>query len=146
KCCDWRQAMLDPENSAHAQETLYKRLGGYDAIVAAVADLMPRLYNDQKLWVYWKGKSGDSPPPREQLLVVFLCAGFGGPAYYAGPDMKSSHQGLGITNEEWDITLRHIGVTLDALDVAEREKNEVIEVANTLKWDIVEEPTRPAAQ
>jgi len=138
--------MLDPENSAHTQESLYKRLGGYDAIAAAVADLMPRLYNDQTLWVYWKGKSVDSRRRGEQLLVDFLSAAFGGPAYYAGPDMKSSHRGLGITDEEWDLTLRHIGATLDALGVAEREKNEVIEAANGLKWDIVEVPRQPAAE
>ena len=137
--------MLDPENSA-TQESLYKRLGGYDAIVAAVTDLMPRLYNDSQLWVYWKGKSVDSRRRGEQLLVDFLCSAFGGPAYYAGPDMKSSHHGLGITDAEWDLTLRHIGATLDTLGVAEREKNEVIEASNSLKWDIVEVPSQPAAE
>src|SRR5918911_3854953 len=130
--------MLDPEGSAYAQESLYKRLGGYDAIVAAVHDLMPRLRNDPKLWVYWKGKSLDSRRRGDQLLVDFLCAAFGGPAFYAGPDMKTSHTGLGITEEEWDITLAHIGATLDALGVAEREKAEVLEASNSLKWDIVE--------
>lgn len=135
--------MLDPENSAHAQESLYKRLGGYDAIAAAVADLMPRLRDDPKLWVYWKGQSLDSRRRGDQLLIDFLCAAFGGPAFYAGPDMKTSHEGLGITEEEWDITLGHIAATLDALGVAEREKIEVIEASNSLKWDIVEVP--PAA-
>ena len=89
--------MMDPVTSAHARESLYKRLGGYDAIAAFVADLMPRLYNDPTLWVYWKGKSVDSRRRGEQLLVDFLCAAFEGPVFYAGPDMKSSHQGLGIT-------------------------------------------------
>ena len=138
--------MLDPEASAHAQETLYKRLGGYDAVAAAVANLMPRLYNDPTLWVYWKGKSVDSRRKGEQLLVDFLCAAFGGPAYYAGPDMKSSHRGLGITTAEWDLTLRHIEATLDSLGVAEREKQEVIEAAGSLKWDIVEASQQSAAE
>ena len=35
--------MLDPESSAYAQQSLYKRLGGYDVIAAFVHDLMPRL-------------------------------------------------------------------------------------------------------
>ena len=46
--------MMDPVTSADARESLYKRLGGYDAIAAFVADLMPQLYNDPTLWVYWK--------------------------------------------------------------------------------------------
>jgi hemoglobin len=136
--------MLDPEASAYTQESLYKRLGGYDAIVAAVDDLMPRLRNDPKLWVYWKGKSLESRRKGDQLLVDFLCSAFGGPVFYAGPDMKVSHEGLGITEEEWDTTIDHIAATLDALGVAEREKAEVLQAANGLKWDIVEVEVPPA--
>src|SRR5579862_7710232 len=108
------------------QDSLYKRLGGYDAVAAAVADLMPRQRNDPKLWVYWKGKSVESKRRGDQLLIDFLCAAFGGPVFYAGPDMKTSHEGLGITGEEWDLTLGHIAATLDALGVAPREKGEVL--------------------
>ena len=135
--------MLDPENSAAAQESLYRRLGGYDAIAAFVADLMPRLYADPTLWVYWKGKSQDSRRKGEQLLVDFLCSAFEGPVFYAGPDMKGSHRGLGITEAEWDILLRHITAVFDALGVGERERADVLDATNSLKWDIVEE--RPAA-
>src|ERR1044071_4200416 len=106
--------MLDPDASAHTCESLYQRLGGYCALVACVANLMPRLYNDLTLWVYWKGKSVDSRRKGEQLLVDFLCAAFGGPAYYTGPDIKSSHRGFGITLQEWEITLQHIAASLDA--------------------------------
>jgi hemoglobin len=134
--------MMDPANSV--QENLYKRLGGYDAIAAFVADLMPRLYGDPTLWVYWKGKSVDSRRKGEQLLVDFLCAAFGGPAFYAGPDMKGSHRGLGITEAEWDILLQHIEATSDALGVAARERGEVMEATNGLKWDIVELPPTAA--
>ncbi len=138
--------MLDPGKSAAIQESLYKRLGGYDAIAAFVADLMPRLYGDPALWVYWKGKSVDSRRRGEQLLVDFLCAAFGGPAFYAGPDMKASHRGLGITEPEWDILLQHIVATFDALGVAERERAEVLDATESLKWDIVEVPRSAAAE
>ena len=129
--------MSERQASANG-DSLYKRLDGYDAIAAAVADLMPRLRSDPKLWVYWKGKSLESRRRGDQLLVDFLCAAFGGPVFYAGPDMKTSHEGLGITNEEWDITLAHIGATLDALGVAAQEKSEVLAAAASLKGDIVE--------
>ena len=137
--------MMDPVTSADARESLYKRLGGYDAIAAFVADLMPRLYNDPTLWVYWKGKSVDSRRSGEQLLLDFLCAAFEGPVFYAGPDMKSSHQGLGITLAEWDILLAHIGATFEALGVPEPERADVMAATESLKWDIVEEPRHSAA-
>ena len=44
---------------------------------------------------------------------------------------------LGITNEELDITLGHIGAALDALGVAAQEKSEVLAAAR-LKGDLVE--------
>ena len=137
--------MMDPVTSADARKSLYKRLGGYDAIAAFVADLMPRLYNDPTLWVYWKGKSVDSRRRGEQLLLDFLCAAFEGPVFYAGPDMKSSHQGLGITLAEWDILLAHTGATFAALGVPERERADVMAATESLKWDIVEEPRHSAA-
>src|SRR5438046_2887996 len=46
--------MFDPTPS------LYERLGGYDAIAAIVDDLLPRLLDDPRLGVYWKGKCTDS--------------------------------------------------------------------------------------
>jgi len=133
--------MSDPQASANTGDSLYKRLGGYDAIAAAVADLMPWLRSDPKLWVYWKGKSLDSRRREDKLLIDFLGAAFGGPVEYFGRDMKISHEGLGITEREWDLTLAHIAATLDAIGVAEREKAEFLEAASGLKWDIVATPT-----
>ena len=76
--------MLDPQGGAHTQQSLYKRLGGYDVIAAFVADLMPRLRSDAALGVYWKGISDDSARRGDQLLVDFNCSAFEGPVYYAG--------------------------------------------------------------
>ncbi len=139
--------MLDPKESRYSRQSLYARLGGYDRITDFVHELMPRLQNDQKLAVYWKGKSFDSRRREDKLLVDFLCAAFGGPVEYFGRDMKISHDGLHITEEEWDLTLGHIAATLDAVGVAGQEKAEFMEAAAGLKWDIVEIPkgaTAPA--
>ena len=89
--------MLDPDKSSHAGQSLYARLGSYDGIVRFVRELMPRLHSDPKLGVYWKGKSLDSRRRGDKLLTDFLCAAFEGPVEYFGPDMKTAHEGLGIT-------------------------------------------------
>ena len=124
--------MLDPEKS------LYHRLGGYDAIAAAIDDLLPRLTSDSQIGVYWKGKCTDSMKRDRQLLIDFACAATGGPATYLGRDMKTSHAGLGITESDWDVLMRHIVATLEDLGVAEKEKNEFVALVETLKGDIVE--------
>lgn len=132
--------MLDPGKSLNTAQSLYGRLGGYDVIAAFVGELMPRMQNDPKLGVYWKGKSLDSRRREDKLLIDFLCAAFEGPVEYFGRDMKTSHEGLKITGEEWDMTLAHIAASLDAVGVAGSEKAEFMEAAAGLKWDIVEAP------
>ena len=74
-------------------DTLYKRLGGYDAIAAVADDLMPRLMADPQLARFWQNRAEDSLRREKQLLVDFLCASSGGPLYYVGRDMKTSHRG-----------------------------------------------------
>jgi hemoglobin len=136
--------VLDPEASAHRQQSLYQRLGGYDVLAAFVHDLMPRLRHDPTLWVYWKGISDDSARRGDQLLLDFLCAAFEGPVHYAGRDMRLSHKGLGITEAEWSIFMPHVAAALDSVDVAPCEKAEFLEIADSVKWDIIDAP-RPAA-
>jgi hemoglobin len=35
------------------------------------------------------------------LLIDFLCASAGGPLYYTGRDMKTSHKGMKISEGDW---------------------------------------------
>ena len=130
--------MLDPE-----KPTLYQRTGGHDVIAALVEDLMPRLTGDSTIGVYWKGKCRDSLRKDNQLVLEFLCMAFGGPSHYLGRDMKTSHDGLGITDDEWDIFAGHTIATLDKLGIPEPEKTEFLAAATSLKGDIVEVPRVP---
>jgi hemoglobin len=124
--------MFDPEPN------LYLRLGGYDAVAAFVDELISRLMKDSELAVYWKGKSTESLKKDRQLLVDFLCMLIGGPVYYMGRDMKTSHAGLGITERHWTIFARYVGDVLNDLGVATREKDELVSLAAKFKSDIVE--------
>lgn len=124
--------MLDPEKS------LYRRLGGYDAIAAFADDLLPRLLADPQLGIYWKGKCKDSLIKERQILVDYLCAATGGPVNYTGRDMKTSHEGLGISESDWDVFAKHAVASLEDLGVPQKEKNDVLTLAASLKADIVE--------
>jgi hemoglobin len=124
--------MLDPSPS------LYERLGGYDGVAAIVDDLLPRLLGDPSLAVYWKGKCKDSLRKDRQLIVDFLAAAFGGPVVYNGRTMKISHEGLAITEGEWLRFTEHVIATLRNLAIPEREAEEFLAAAESLKGDIVE--------
>jgi hypothetical protein len=81
------------EGRAGMSDTLYARLGGYDAIVAVVDNLLPRLTSDPELGKFWKHRGEDGIRRERQLLMDFLCASASGPLYYVGRDMKTSHRG-----------------------------------------------------
>ena len=120
------------------EESLYDRLGGYDAIAAATDDLLARLQSDPQLRDYWKGASTNNPRKARQLIVDFMTEAAGGPAYYTGRDMKTSHEGMHINESDWEAFMRHAGATLDHFGVAPAEKDEVLAFFATLKTEIVE--------
>jgi hemoglobin len=120
------------------EKPLYERLGGYDAIAAVTDDFAARLATDKKLGKFFVGLSDDSMKRLRQHVVDFLCVATGGPCVYTGRDMKTSHTGLEITEEEWDISVKHLVATLDKFKVPEKEKSEVLTAVGGLKKDIVE--------
>ena len=102
-----------------SEKSLYERLGGYDAICAAVDDkaIMRR---------------------ERQLIVDFLCELLGGPAIYMGRDMKTSHDGLNISERDWEIFVKHTIATLDSLEVHGKDREDCLVVVDELADEIVE--------
>ncbi len=120
------------------EKTLYARLGGYDAIAAVTDDLLERLMADSQLARFWRDRARDSVHREKQLLIEFLCASAGGPVYYLGRDMLTSHRGMGISESDWTLFVRHLEATLDRFAVPQRERGEVLAFVDSTKKDIVE--------
>ena len=127
------------EKAADAPEkTLYERLGGYDAVAAVVGELFARMIPNEQLGKYFIGLSVDSRKQVQQLTVDFVCSATGGPCIYTGRDMKTSHEGLGITDSDWDVTVDILVGILDEFKVPEPEKKELLGILSGLKPSIVE--------
>lgn len=120
------------------QKSLYERLGGYDGITAFANDLLSRLQGDSQLGRFWQNRGDDGIAREKQLLIDYLCASAGGPMYYTGRDMKTSHKGMKISESDWSIFLQHAGATMEALQVPKQECDEVVAFVLSLKADIVE--------
>jgi hemoglobin len=120
------------------QPSLYKRLGGYDALAAVTDDFIGRMATDKTLGRYFAGHSKDSLMRIRQLVVDQLCAATGGPCVYIGRDMKSAHQGMGISEADWNTAAGHLVATLDKFKVPEKEKGELLGILGPMKGAIVE--------
>lgn len=125
--------------------TLYRRLGGHDAVVAVVNDFVARAAADRRVNFFRK----DPPHPNEWVptpeelaafkkhLVQFIEVAAGGPGRYEGKDMATAHKGMEITHAEFDALAEDLAVTLYTLKVPAKERRELLAVIDAARADIV---------
>jgi hemoglobin len=128
-----------PSAAAQSKDSLYKRLGGYDALAIVTDDFIKGLATDAKIGRFFIGASDNSKARIRQLVLDQLCAATGGPCVYIGRDMKTVHKGLHITEEDWNISVKILMGTLNKFKVKEREQKDVVGALAGLKADIVEQ-------
>lgn len=121
-----------------SEQSLYQRLGGYDAISAVADNLLSRLMQDEQLGRFWQNRGTDGINREKQLLVNYLCANAGGPMLYTGRDNKTSHKGMGIDESDWNRFIAHLNETLQSFNVPAPETNQVLAFIQSTKADIVE--------
>ena len=123
-----------------AAKSLYHRMGGYDVIAAVVDDFLGLLRDDPAFKRFGGGRSQGSLKRARQLIVDQICAATGGPCVYFGRNMKSSHEGLAITDAEWESSVKKLTAALEKNKVGATEQKELLAIVETLRKDIVEKP------
>ena len=124
------------EQMASKEKSLYGRLGGKPVLTAVVDDFVARVAGDPRINRFFTN-------PDTALLKVKLidqiCAASGGPCKYTGKDMQTAHQGMGITNADFDALVDDFMTTLDKFKfwIPEQEKHELLAVLRPLRKDIV---------
>src|SRR5262245_52204124 len=79
--------------------SLYDRLGGTTAIASVVDGFVANVAADTRINKFFTRVAKDTAAMRQfkQKLVDQVCQGSGGPCTYTGKDMKTAHQGMGLT-------------------------------------------------
>lgn len=121
-----------------SEASLYRRIGGYDVIAAVIDDLFALMKADSRFARFGAGRSFDSRRRAQQLTVDLICSASGGPVYYIGRDMRTSHAGLQITRSEWEASIDLTRIALSNHSVAMREQAEFIALFEQYKDDIVD--------
>jgi hemoglobin len=127
-----------PVENRTPETPLYKRIGGYDVIVAIIDDLFALMRADARFARFGAGRSLDSRRRAQQLTVDFICAASGGPCYYLGRDLRTSHAGLQITPSEWEASLELTRKALRNHSAGLREQSEFLALFEQYKKDIVD--------
>lgn len=128
----WDVLQEVPEKMAHEngmfKTSLYKRLGGYDQIAAFVDLAFPRVAAHPDLAQFFVGHANESKYRQRQLIVDKLCSTLQGPVVYIGRPLESVHQGLNITEKQWETFMGIIEAAMDERGIKGEEKRDFLDV------------------
>jgi hemoglobin len=115
--------------------SLYERLGGREAISAAVDDAIVNLAADTRI----NRRFGNASIPHLQRnLVDLICMRTGGPCVYSGASMSAAHEGMYIRADEFDALIEDLVKSLDKFKVPAREQGEVLSILRQMKSAVIE--------
>lgn len=125
---------MDKSTSQTKQASLYERLGGEVGVRKIVNDVLDKNLNNPKIGHHFQKVDMDQ---LKQLVLEFFSMGTGGPHQYTGRDMVTAHKGLNIRENDFEIANIDTIEALEANGVNSREIDEVIDILNSMKRDVV---------
>ncbi|MCG9696106.1 group 1 truncated hemoglobin [Shewanella sp. Isolate11] len=117
-----------------SEKSLYDRLGGESNIAHIAADI----FDTHAVNPLIASRYIDSNRERViQKVTEFLCMATGGPQAYTGKNMVDTHRGMNINEREYVAVLDDILLALNKNDVGQKEQQELLMAAYSLKEEIV---------
>jgi hemoglobin len=120
---------------------LWQRLGSDAGVRRIVDDFVAQAGADPKVDFTRGGKFKFDDAKAAHLkkeLIDFISQATGGPYAYTGKSMKAAHQGMGITNAQFDASLADLRTALQRNGVAPADIDMVLRAAEATRNDIVE--------
>lgn len=136
-----------------AESSLYERLGGVFAIAAVVNHFSDAVIANPKVGKgsgnaaldEWSTEQAGRLPGLKFLRTLWVCTVAGGPFQYAGTKpgdtvlgLEEAHRELRISSEEFDEVAAELGRSLDAFNVPQRERAEVLSAFAAHKDEVIE--------
>ena len=127
-------SLLCAASLAHAEETLFVQLGGEPKLRATVDKLVEIMLVDERINFTFAETDLNK---FKGLLYDQICELTGGPCKYTGRDMKTSHEKINSTNEQFNALAEDLYKAFDAVGVPYRLQNRVMALLAPMQPDIV---------
>lgn len=121
------------------EDSLYQKLGGKAAIDAAIDAFYVKVLADSRVKHFFDDVSMDKQRRKQK---EFLSAAFGSPVPWVGKDMRKAHDGMGITEEQFNAIAENLVNTLKDLKIKQELIDQVVAVALTVKDDVLGRPKK----
>ncbi|MDT0620358.1 group I truncated hemoglobin [Croceitalea vernalis] len=116
------------------QETLFDRIGGMDAVNAAVDIFYNKVLADESINHFFSNTDVKNQAGKQK---AFLAYAFGCPMGYTGKSMKEAHAHMDITEAHFNTVADYLVSSLEELNVPGNMIDEVVAIAMSTKNDIV---------
>ncbi len=114
--------------------SLYEKIGGKDAVQAAVDIFYDKLLADDHLRHFFEAVNMERQKGKQR---AFLTMAFGGPVNYEGKDLREGHQHLKLDDNHFNAVAGHLQETLDELGVPEELSGQVMQIAASTRDDVL---------
>ena len=114
--------------------TLYERIGGSDAIEAAIEAFYERVLDDDRISHYFDNINMERLKRRQKTFFEY---GTGGPATYDVGNINILHARHDIDQGAYDIFIGHFEDTLNAFGVPEQEHEELMMSIHSFRDDVI---------
>jgi hemoglobin len=118
-------------------ESLYERLGGEAAIMAAVDVFYKKVLADELTRPFFAGLDVNTQVKKQ---IAFMAWAFGGPTEFKGRDLRSAHADLvvrGLSDVHFDAVVVHLRSTLEELGIAQPLIAEALQVVGGVKAEVL---------
>lgn len=114
--------------------SLFERLGGADAVDAAVDIFYEKVLADSRINKFFANTDMRTQARKQK---AFLTVAFGGPNNYSGKNMRNAHEKMDLNDKHFDAVVENLAATLKQLGVADSDIQEVATVAETTRDDVL---------
>lgn len=117
--------------------SLFEKIGGRDAVNAAVDVFYKKVLGDQRISKFFEGIDMNS---QRRKQILFLTYAFGGPNNYDGKNMRAAHAKLvtmGLNDTHFNAVLENLAATLKELGVPDELIKEAAAIAESTRHDVL---------
>ncbi|SIR64643.1 hemoglobin [Haladaptatus litoreus] len=114
--------------------TIYREIGGRDAVETVVTDFYDRVLADDQLAPYFDGMDMNELYAHQ---VQFISAVAGGPADYTGDNMREAHAHLDIDEDDFDTVGQYLETALRENGVEDDNVEAIMAEVASLKEPIL---------
>lgn len=115
-------------------DSLFQKIGGMDAVNAAVEIFYERGLKDQSIKDFYINVEMTT---QKEKLKAFLAFAFGAPMAYTGKSKRNTHKQLNLTEDHFNSVSNHFVSTLQELYIKQNLIDEVAKITLSVKDEVL---------